>query len=674
MRARPAPDRVGSDWLADDMMLALSILAPQGREAAVIQGVLDRAGVKAVCIPTLADLIPTIAEAAGIVVTEETLTGPDLPALLAAVASQPAWSDLSFLVLATKQSRPRSATQVALLQALGNTLLLERPLDADTLVRAATSAIRARARQLSARELNATLEQRMLDRTAAARQSEAELRAMFDSFPESLFLVNATADGPVFEHVNPAAEAVIGRPAADVLGRTVSQTLPPQRAAVLELNVARCLQTGSTVRYVSEIAGPLADGLPERVLDFVLTPIPGEGPKLSRVMGVARDVTARSLLEVKLRQAQKMEAVGQLTGGVAHDFNNLLQVVVGGLALLERAQDAARRSQLIESIRRAALRGGELTKRLLTVARRQQLRPAPLDLRTWLDAGAGELMTRALRGDIATVVMIALDLPPVLVDAAELELALLNIAVNAREAMPSGGTVRVTAAPVSLSVDGDPDGLHGAFVQLAIADTGVGMDAATQARVFEPFFTTKEIGQGTGLGLAQVYGFARQSGGSVRLTSQAGKGTTVTLLLPVSAESLATPPQKQVAVPDGASGYSILVCEDDEDVAALVVDLLRQLGHTPTRVAGAVAAVNILSQDWPCDLLFTDVLMPGGMDGLALAREVRRHRPGLPVLLTTGYAGGGAADVPLGVPLLRKPYRIEQLQSAIDRTMTAALA
>ncbi len=653
------------------MTLAFCVLAPWGRDAAVIAGVLARAGVPAVVYPTLAAMVPDLAEAAGVVVTEEALTGPDLPALRAAVASQPAWSDLSFLVLATKQSGPRAGAQVELLEALGNTLLLERPLNADTLARAARSAVRARLRQLGVRELNATLEQRVLDRTAAARRSEAELRAMFDSFPDSLFLIDSTPAGPIFEHLNSVAEAVIGRPAREILGATIAQSLPPSRAVVLEQNVAHCLQTGETVRYSIEVAGPTPASPPERVLDLVLTPIPGEGPAQTRVLGVARDVTARTLLEAKLRQAQKMEAVGQLTGGVAHDFNNLLQVVMGGLALLERAQDPGRRTQLTESVRRAAMRGGELTKRLLTVARRQQLSPAPLDLRSWLDDGAGELMTRALRGDIAATVTIAPDLPPIMVDAAELELALLNIAVNARDAMPSGGAFRVTATPVTLAAGSDPDGLHGAFVQLAIADTGAGMDAATQARVFEPFFTTKGIGQGTGLGLAQVYGFARQSGGSVRLTSIAGQGTTVTLLLPVATGAVSQSPISRSPAASGAPGYAILVCEDDEEVAALVVDLLRQLGHTPTRVANAAEALDTLAQDRPCHLLFTDVLMPGGMDGLALAREARRHRPGLPVLLTTGYTGGGASAVPLGVPLLRKPYRIEELESAIARTMAA---
>lgn len=657
----------GQAW--PDVTQPFRILAPWGRDATVIQRVLERAGVAAAKHDTLAALTLELGNAAGVVVTEEALAGPDLPALLMQVALQPAWSDLSFIVLTTKQNGPPSAVQLAMLEALGNAMLLERPLNADTLARAVRAVARARVRQLGVRDLNATLEQRVADRTAALRRSEADLRAVFDGFPDGLFLLNITPDGPVFEAFNSFAEQVSGQRSENVQGQTIEAVLPSPRAQRLEHYVGECLRTRQTVRYSHQIADPTPGVRRDLILDMALTPILDSSEVITRVLGVARDVTNRTTLEVKLRQAQKMEAVGQLTGGVAHDFNNLLQVVMSGLALLERATDTSRRVQLMDSIRRAAMRGGELTKRLLTVARRQQLTPAAINLEIWLHDGIGELMTRAMPSDINIAMDIEPGLPPVMVDPAEMELALINLAVNARDAMPSGGTLTIRAVFARLSAATDPDGLEGEFVQLSVGDNGTGMSAETQARVFEPFFTTKGIGQGTGLGLAQVYGFARQSGGMARLYSVEGQGTTVMLFLPTSADAAANTADPPAAVPGTSLGYAVLVCEDDEDVAALVVDMLRQLGHIPTRVAGASAALVALAHDRRVDLLFTDVLMPGGMDGLALAREARRQRPGLPVLLTTGYTGGGPSAVPLGVPLLRKPYSLQDLQQAITRAM-----
>jgi CheY-like chemotaxis protein len=244
----------------------------------------------------------------------------------------------------------------------------------------------------------------------------------------------------------------------------------------------------------------------------------------------------------------------------------------------------------------------------------------------------------------------------------------LNLAVNARDAMPAGGTLTIVAECVTQDGLTDPDGLDGRFIRLSLTDTGSGMSDATQARVFEPFFTTKPVGEGTGLGLAQVYGFARQSGGGVRLHSQLGQGTTVSILLPVSerdTSDCAPAPVPELAAPQPASGAAVLVCEDDDDVAALVVDMLSQLGHAPTRVSTAAAALGALADGRAVDLLFSDVLMPGGMDGLTLAREAGRRRPGLPVLLTTGYTGNGAAAVPPDVPVLRKPYKLEDLAQAL---------
>ena len=319
-------------------------------------------------------------------------------------------------------------------------------------------------------------------------------------------------------------------------------------------------------------------------------------------------------------------------------------------------------------MRRAAQRGGELTKRLLTVARRQALRPEAVDLAAWMTEGAGDLLARTLRGDIRTELRFPPGLPPVEVDPGELELAVLNLAVNARDAMEHGGTLTVSAEAAMLDGSVASEGLSGPYVRLSVSDTGTGMSPETRARVFEPFFTTKEVGKGTGLGLAQVYGFAKQSGGGVRLVSAPGAGTTVSLLLPVALHAVIPAAPEPVHETPTPTAATILVVEDDDDVAALVVDLLRQLGHQPTRVSTAAAALGALADGRPLDLLFTDVLMPGGMDGLSLAREVGRRRPGLRVLLTTGYTGGPAAT-PAGLPVLRKPYRLDELAEALRRVL-----
>ncbi len=649
------------------MTPTLLVLAPHGRDALVICRVLEQKGLAAIACDDLPALLRQIHAAAALVLTEEVLTGPALPALLDWVACQPPWSDLPVIVLVTKQSAARTGRRAATIEALGNAVLLERPLNAESLGSAGRSAARARRRQLAMRDLADTLETRVEQRTRALAETEAQFRAVFEGFPESLFVIRVEPGGAfVYERRNPAARRRTGLPDSDVHGHPPGAFMGPVQAARLTAALQRCVHTGETQDLFEDMHFPAGKG----TFEITLTPMRDPDGHVTRILGAARDVTERNLLEDRLRQSQKLEAVGQLTGGVAHDFNNLLQVVLSGLTLMERVQDPARREQLAHSVRRAAQRGGDLTKRLLTVARRQSLRPQPIDLATWLQDGAGELLDRALRGDIVTHRVLPPDLPPIEADPSELELALLNLAVNARDAMETGGQLTIGAEPVELDGALEEDGLHGAFVCLSVSDTGTGMSPETKARVFEPFFTTKEIGKGTGLGLAQVYGFAKQTGGGVRLRSAIGQGTTVSLLLPLAQHPSPAIVEPPVARGTARPGAQVLVVEDDEDVAALVVDMLTQLGHRPIRVATAAAALGALGHDRPVDLLFTDVLMPGGMDGLALAREVGRRRPGMRVLLTTGYTGGGPAAAPLGVPLLRKPYRLDELAGALDRALT----
>jgi signal transduction histidine kinase/CheY-like chemotaxis protein len=386
----------------------------------------------------------------------------------------------------------------------------------------------------------------------------------------------------------------------------------------------------------------------------------------------------RARAEEALRHAQKLEAVGQLTGGVAHDFNNLLMVISGGLDMLDRRDDPARRQRLMDGMRQAAGRGAALTRQLLAFSRRQALRSEPLDLRRQFGA-TRELLDRSLRGDVHVALDFADDLWPVAVDPGELELAVLNLSVNARDAMPGGGTIVIRGENVSGLADGD---LRGDFVRLSVVDTGTGMPPEVVSRVFEPFFTTKDVGKGSGLGLAQVYGFATQSGGAVRIDTAVGRGTTIALLLPRS--DGAPPVERDRAAdardgraPPGAMAGHVLLVEDDDEVAALVAEMLNQLGLEATRAGSAAAALGALANGRAVDLVFSDVMMPGGMSGVDLAREVKRRRPGLPVLLTSGFAEAARAGAEAeGVSLLPKPYRLEDLaaaaRDALGRPVAAA--
>jgi len=379
----------------------------------------------------------------------------------------------------------------------------------------------------------------------------------------------------------------------------------------------------------------------------------------------------RARMEEALRQAQKIEAIGQLTGGVAHDFNNLLMVIVGGLEALERQTDPARRRSLMEGMQQAAQRGSALTRQLLAFSRRSELKPEPIDLTVRIGE-MRELLDRSLRGDVHVRLSFAEGLWPVAVDPGELELVVLNLAVNARDAMPNGGTIEISAANLADHVEGD---LRGDFVRLAVTDEGVGMSDKVKAHVFEPFYTTKDVGRGSGLGLAQVHGFVTQSGGAVRIDSAVGRGTTVTLLLP---RSLDTPIHRDRHLLHGhlyperanPSGCVLLV-EDDDEVAALVKEMLEQLGYEVTRAASAIAALGALSNGRKVDLVFSDVMMPGGMNGVDLVREIRRRRSDLPVLLTSGYAEAAREDAAAeGISVLPKPYRIGDLAAALDSVMT----
>ncbi|CCD99952.1 response regulator [Bradyrhizobium sp. STM 3809] len=379
------------------------------------------------------------------------------------------------------------------------------------------------------------------------------------------------------------------------------------------------------------------------------------------------EMAERARVEETLRQAQKIEAIGRLTGGVAHDFNNLLMVISGGLDMLDRQADPARRRRLMDGMIQAAQRGASLTRQLLAFSRRQELKPEPVDIARQI-GGMRELLDRSLRGDVHVQFEFPDDLWPVEVDPGELELVVLNLAVNARDAMPTGGTIVVRGENLPNWRD---DEVAGDYVRLSVIDSGIGMTEEIRARVFEPFFTTKDIGKGSGLGLAQVYGFAKQSRGSVCIESALGRGSTISLYLPRSEHAASGLQPHLVDLQRPRSRHHdegrILLVEDDDEVAALVSEMLRQLGYDVTRASSAAAALGALADGRPVDLVFSDVMMPGGMNGVELAREIQRRRVDMPILLTSGYSGAAVhAAREAGVRILSKPYRIDELAAAID--------
>ncbi|MGH6985996.1 MAG: response regulator [Caulobacteraceae bacterium] len=379
------------------------------------------------------------------------------------------------------------------------------------------------------------------------------------------------------------------------------------------------------------------------------------------------EMAQRERIEESLLQAQKMEAIGQLTGGIAHDFNNLLMVISGGLQILERQTDPGRRRRLMEGMDQAARRGAGLTRQLLTFSRRQAFRPEPVDIARQI-GGMRELLDRSLSGDVDVEFEFPDALWPVQANPGQLELVVLNLAVNARDAMPKGGTIVLKAENLPSLAEGD---LKGDFVCLSVIDTGMGMTPQVRARVFEPYFTTKDVGKGSGLGLAQVYGFAAQSRGAVRIDSEVGRGTCVALYLPKSDEAPSSEPRRLEKLhADGRPGHiagRVLLVEDDVEVAALVSEMLGQLGYKVTWASGPAAALSALANRRSIDVVFSDIMMPGSMNGIELAREIRRKRAGLPVVLTSGFAEASAQDATSeGICVLPKPFGLEELSAALD--------
>ncbi len=398
----------------------------------------------------------------------------------------------------------------------------------------------------------------------------------------------------------------------------------------------------------------------------IIDPIRDDKGALLGFAKITRDITERREADERLEaareqlvQSQKMEALGQLTGGIAHDFNNLLMIMSGHAQMLRRRLSDPSQLRSVDAIHAAASRGESLTRQLLAFSRRQALHPAVVDLRERIEA-VREMLGSSLRGDIELELDIAEGLWRTEVDLAELELALVNVAVNARDAMPEGGKITLSARNVRLK-RGQIEDLEGEFIALSLTDAGGGIPPEIMPRIFEPFFTTKSVGRGTGLGLSQVYGFAHQSGGAVKAVSAVGRGTTVTIYLPRSEAALSVLPEPVAEPPPARAGGTILAVEDNREVAEVTARMLEDMGYRVLLVQNAPDALLLLQHNDKIDLVFSDIVMPGAMNGLALAREIKTRFPGIPVVLTSGYSDA-VQSVRSQFTILRKPFQATDLQ------------
>lgn len=497
--------------------------------------------------------------------------------------------------------------------------------------------------------------------TRQLREAEAALRAARRRFQATLdhapvMVVEKDLDGR-YTFVNRAFLETIGATADAVLGKTAYDILPPDHADLQTRLAHQAVAENSPIQR--EMTLPTVNGLKSMlVIEF---PLKDSDGSIKAVGSIAADVTELKEAEGQLAHAQKMDAIGQLTGGIAHDFNNLLTAIqLNADVLAARIQDPALQS-IAESMRMAAACGAELTNGLLAFGRRQMLEARPTDIADLVNKWE-KLLSRTLGQHIQIRQIMADDLWPARVDDGQLEAAVLNLALNARDAMAAGGTLTIETRNVFLDVEDARlnDVQPGAYVMIAVGDNGIGMTRETMARAFEPFYTTKDVGKGTGLGLSMVYGFAKQSGGLAKIHSQPGAGTVVKLYLPRS-EDEPTDAIISPAVEDDlpAGKETILMVEDDELVRLHTTDLLVSLGYCVTAVENAAAALAVLEHAPMPDLLFTDIMMPGGTNGCELTRLLRKRWPQLAVLLMSGYPGSPALagmDIQ-GVHMLGKPFR-----------------
>ncbi len=408
----------------------------------------------------------------------------------------------------------------------------------------------------------------------------------------------------------------------------------------------------------------------ERHLDIRKFPVLDENGEPWLIGGVSLDVTEKHQMETAFRQAQKMEAVGNLTGGIAHDFNNILAIVLGNLQLLQRRiTEGSKEAERLDGAIKAAKRGAGLTRQLLAFSRRQELEPTAVDVNATL-RDFHKMIARTLSANIAIELALAEDMPPAYIDEGQFQNSILNLAINARDAMPDGGQLYIETQETYVSEKAHAafdNFLPGRYIAVAITDTGTGMTKDVKERVFEPFFTTKGIGKGTGLGLAMVYGFLKQSGGHVSVYSEVGHGTTIRLYLPIAEDATAASEPITFDMEKNVSGR-ILIVEDDDGVRSIVQAMLEEIGYDFAEAASGAEALSILETDDRFDLVFSDIIMPGGMTGVDLAKAIAERHPHIPVLLTSGYPRE-AVKADESIRVLSKPYQQEQLAQELGQAI-----
>ena len=524
------------------------------------------------------------------------------------------------------------------------------------------------------KQTETALEQRVGERTRALRETVEALRrsreryaAIFAHAPIYLAFMRVETDGRVFcDDVNDAWLRDTGFDREQVVGRSLDQIFSPEQAEFGLAQYRKVIETGETVEY--EYSHIFPSG--EVIRRTFLAPLRDAAGRVDRVLLTSVDLTAMRRVEAQLRQAQKMEAIGQLTGGVAHDFNNLLTVVLGNLELLQGRLQDERSMRHLRAAQRAAQRGGELTQQLLAYARRQTISPRPVDLAAMI-AGMSDLLQRSLGGLVRVNTTLDADLWPAFCDPTQLELMLLNLAINARDAMPAGGVISIDAhnVPVAGKLPVELDA--GDYVSISVIDSGSGMSAETRDHAFEPFFTTKEPGKGSGLGLAQVWGLAQQFGGTVLLESAPGSGTTVQVYLPraeaaVAAEAAA--PDRNAS--DRHAGGVVLIVDDDADARDVAAAFIEHDGYAVRLAASGQEALALLSRSQgEISLALVDYAMPG-MSGAEFVRRAQEQRGDLAVVFVTGNPDALAAEAtPDTARVVIKPYTRAGLADAVRQAL-----
>jgi PAS domain S-box-containing protein len=672
------------------------ILAPNGRDASVAAALIKEAGYYANVCADLAGLLHEIEGGAGLaVIADEAIKTADLRGLMRWLNDQPSWSDFPFVLLTHQGGGPeRNPDAVRLGQALGNVTFIERPFHPTTLVSVVGSAVRGRRRQYQTRAIlqNLTESEGLLQTALNA----GHLGALELHLPQLELEASDTCKrffgrkaGQPFSYQELLAAIHPDDRARrqDVLDRTIKtggdysieyrNIWPDGSQHWVDVRARAVVRPDGSIKSLVGVCSDItARKTAEIERENLLAQLAAERTALAeltatleqrveqRTADLMKEVAARERAQEQLRQAQKMETIGQLTGGVAHDFNNLLMAVMGNLDLLrKRVPDDPRLQRLIAGAMQGAERGASLTQRLLAFARQQDLRAVPVDL-CGLIQGMIDLLERSLGPRVRLRLDLPEGLPPARVDTNQVELAILNLAINARDAMPDGGSIDIAIAECQAGAD--PALRPGRYLKLSVIDTGKGMPPEILKRAVEPFFSSKPLGKGTGLGLSMVHGLAVQLGGALQLTSTVGKGTAATLILPVatSAPEVDSPAQRSQKMNRPAV---ILFVDDDPLIALSTTEMLEDLGHQVIGASSGLHALKIIGSEQPIDLMMTDHVMPG-MTGIELAKASRELRPTLPILLATGYA-----ELPEGaqldLPRLAKPYHQDQLRDRLDQLL-----